>query len=275
MYFNKEPLHQNPKSKFIVIKDSKLSSCYKMYKTLFKLCIKEGKCLRAYSYERSRNDLLFDLNVNTDNAEIIDAVSDPHGWDSNVEKTCFSSINVICQQLVQYKGTVFMCSLTPLLYNSGINEVYKSFHKLLKQNVELQIVAIFHADVHPACESDIIESLATTVIDSVAEGDNFISTVHYPSGKVSKQLTECKISPSYDFVILRDIELSHNPVAVKQPDPTENLPFNLRLKQSEIEARSQLQLPYMKMQTDDDAIIQNILESEYYDEDDPDDDLDI
>ena len=70
-----------------------------------------------------------------------------------------------------------------------------------------------------------------------------------------------------------------------QVDPTENLTFNLKLKDDEKQARSNLKLPYMYHEektgkvtvnpTREGKVFYQPDEADDFDDDDPDDDLDI
>lgn len=272
MYFNKETLCGNFKSKFILIKDSSEISGIKLLKAILNLYLKENANLHIIYYELINFNLVPNQGDGKSDVTITNAVLDPFGWNKNeVGKQNALSLNVLYNLCSEYKGVVCIDSLSPMLLFNEPNSVYKLLHKILKENDDLQIVALMHTDVHGEYESEILSKLASTVLNVLPSEDKLLSTIHYSTGKVSNQLVEFKISDQFEFSVLRDMNMQMKSAPLKQPDPTANLTFNLRLKDNEKEARSQLQLPYMQMQNKD------IIEADIdmYDEEDPDDDLDI
>lgn len=273
MYITREPLSGNFKAKFILIKDSKEASGIRLLKAVVNTLLKENVQLRVIYYELMNISLLSELNAQNSNVNETDAVSDPFGWNKSINTVqnlrSLSALNQLCSES---KGVICFDSLSPMLFDNDPNDVYKVLHKILTENSDLQIIALMHSDVHNPYENDIMSKLSTTVL-SVISGDTnkCLSTTHFSSGKVSCQLMEYEVNDAFQLSVFREFHPQVKATSSKQPDPTANLTFNLRLKENEKEARSHVQLPYMQMQN------KEIIETEIdmYDEEDPDDDLDI
>ena len=273
MYITREPLCGNFKAKFILVKDNKETSGYRLLKAVINTLLKENVHLRVIYYELMNISLLSEQNAQNSNVIQIDAVSDPLNWNKSVDTVQnLRSLKALSQLCSETKGVICFDSLSPLLLYNNPNDVYRALHKILIENVDLQIIALMHADVHDSYENDIISKLATTVLSIIPNDANkCFSTTHFSSGKVSCQFMEYEVNDMFQLSAFKEFQHQVKSTSSKQPDPTANLTFNLRLKDNEKEARSHVQLPYMQMQN------KEIIETEIdmYDEEDPDDDLDI
>lgn len=273
MYITREPLSGNSKAKFILIQDSKETSGVRFLKALVNTLLKENVHLCIIYYELMNVKLLLEQNTEYSHVTQIDAASDPYNWKKSIETSQnLKSLKELSQLCSETKGFICFDSLSPLLFYNNPNDVYKELHKILMKNADLQIIGLMHADVHDSYENDIISKLATTVL-SIAPNDvnKCRSITRFSSGKISCQFMEYEISNTFQFSLFREFKNQVKSMSSKQPDPTANLTFNLRLKDNEKEARSHVQLPYMQMQN------KEVIETEIdmYDEEDPDDDLDI
>ncbi|CAL1264462.1 unnamed protein product [Larinioides sclopetarius] len=278
MYLTKEPLFGNGKAKFILVKDNNDLRGLKIFKTILKIYGKEQANIAILCYDSIGDDLIHGVAANKDDIKLLDIFSDPYSWHQGQNLDALMSVDFISEYFSDFKGVLCIYSLTSLLIHDGIVKVYKTLQRLLMNNADLQILALLHPSVHDLTEIDIIDRMSSTSLNIDSDEDTEIlqSVVHYSSGKVNTLSLEYKISENFEFSSLVDVLLLKcKEVKEKKPDPTANLTFNLKLKDDEKEARNQLQLPYMKMQNSDDAVIQNLLENDFYDEEDPDDDLDI
>ncbi|GIY14235.1 elongator complex protein 5 [Caerostris extrusa] len=273
MYLRKEPLSGNGKAKFLLVEDSTYTRGIKILKTILKIYCKEQANISALCYDGIGEELLYGMDANPEKVKLLDIFSDPYGWYEGNNLDELMSVNFIIENFCDYKGVLCIYSLTSLLIHNGIDKVYKMLHRLLHSNADLQILAFCHLGVHDLRESEIINRIATTSLRFKSEEDVVLlqSTVHYSSGKITSQLWDCKIDDNFNFLSIADVQLKKKPVKVKEPDPTENLTFNLLLNDEEMEVRSQVQLPYTQVQNSLDSVIEN----DYDDEEDPDDDLDI
>lgn len=272
MYLTKEPLYGNGKAKFILVKNDGIEGM-KVFKTILKIYCKEQTNVALFSYDGSAEAVLHGLEVNREKIKILDIFSDPYAWYKAENLDALLSVDFIVENFYDFKGVLCIYSLTSLLIHNGVDKVYKMIHKFLNTNNDLHILAFLNSDVHSAIDCFTVEALSTTNL-CICRAETIVSTVRNSSGKVNFHYVEYKISENFELLSLVDIQLQKK-IEEKKPDPTANLTFNLRLKDEEKEAKSQLQLPYMKKQTSDDTIIQNLLENDFYDEEDPDDDLDI
>lgn len=271
MYITRESLYKNPKSKFILIKDFAQVSGIKLMRGILNTILKENVKLHIINYEIMNISLISEQNCVKDvtKVDVAQELMRWNGAEGGLQN--IMSLSVLSNLCSEFKGVICFDSLTPLLLFNDVNSVYKALHKTLKNN-DLQIVALLHQDVHSAIENDIIERLATTVLRVMPDDVNKCQTVvRYSNGKVSKQIVEYNLSDTFEFSVFREFIPPKQPEPSKQPDPTANLTFNLRLKEDEKEARNSVQLPYMQAQNEDAVEMAMYM----YDEEDPDDDLDF
>ncbi|KAG8197791.1 hypothetical protein JTE90_006491 [Oedothorax gibbosus] len=270
MYLTKESLRSNEKARFILIKED-ASNLFgmKIFKTLIKMFCKEAANIVIANYDSSKEDISYGLDTSNINLEYMEEFG-AHLSTEWVKNTL--SIDILEERILSFEGVVFIDSLTSLLIHNGVEKVYKTLYKLLNTNTKLQIVALVCPDVHDSYENDLLDRLSTTTLQ-VSSDTKLQSIVHYGSGKVSCLQLEYQISAAFEFTSLVDAKFVLKKSPSQQPDPTANLTFNLRLKDEEVKAKNELQLPYMK--TSDEAIVQSLIDNDLYDEEDPDDDLDI
>lgn len=114
------------------------------------------------------------------------------------------------------------------------------------------------------------------------------NTIHKKvSGKVVKIRESFNITEEYQVTEVAEVkQMSQNlPADQNQLDPTANLTFNLSLSDKEKEARSQVILPYTYNKERQECVLAKSVgegkifyqpdEADDFDEEDPDDDLDI
>ncbi|CAL1547371.1 unnamed protein product [Lymnaea stagnalis] len=165
-----------------------------------------------------------------------------------------------------------------------------TLHKLSTLHGVTQVVAVIHRDVHDTHTCSIVGSIASSVIDihSLSGSRHTCKIRHCRiTGKVFK--TTERFSIDYNFHI-KDIGplLPHERPSQSQPlvksDPMAHLSFNLSLTETEKQARSQVKLPYLLDDSGDSSnneqpsnarIIYHPDDVDDFDEEDPDDDLNI
>eukprot|EP00794_Sanderia_malayensis_P015199 gene15199-16768_t len=204
------------------------------------------------------------------------------------------------------KIMVIIDGLSILLRHKRTHDVCKLFNELsnLRNKVQtVQIVATVQRDVVSSIELNALTYIADASIilqssetkakrkhsGSQPEQNKFQAdvTLRKKSGKVSREVVVCSVNK--DLAIEKDknaqVEKDKEEEA-SEADPTENLSFNLRLTETEKQARSQVKLPYMLNEVQKAVhldgstaghgkIIYEPDDADDFDDEDPDDDLDI
>ncbi|XP_078614860.1 elongator complex protein 5-like [Branchiostoma floridae x Branchiostoma japonicum] len=244
-----------------------------------------------------------------------DGFSDPLRWEEQKRDSSADRIDLTSPPdfLGHIKKTpskaspvaVVIDSLTPLLQKYPGYVICRALQRLLRARLESdgtevsQVVAGFHGDLHDNSTAAALRHMATTWVqlqegaESPTQGGagfhgNCEVLHRRKSGKVIRQDEVYHISPQWSLTS----RVQKTPVrpAVQgeqepQADPTANLTFNLRLTDTEKEARSRVVLPYMHHQrkrapdrpaaTPGGQIFYQPDDVDDFDEEDPDDDLDF
>lgn len=193
------------------------------------------------------------------------------------------------------KVAVVIDSLSCLLLFRPVPYTCQTLHRLCNStitgaNVE-QVVALLHRDLHDGNSLTLVEHTASTVIQtspSQSEGHEFCcNTLHKKiSGKITRIKEHFNISENFEIDDLTELKAVVDTTPQQptpQMDPAANLTFNLSLTEEEKRARSQVKLPYMYDQQKIEAtlssgegkIFYQPDEADDFDEEDPDDDLDV
>ncbi|KAJ3280877.1 hypothetical protein HK104_000350 [Borealophlyctis nickersoniae] len=208
------------------------------------------------------------------------------------------------------KITVLLDSLNSLILGHPLSKAADLVKRLSNLSSDVvRIIVPFHGDIPslhsaPAMTIDaILAHLCTTYINvrhskDVARGEDFVSldaqspagavcdVIHKKkSGRVARELVYFEVSQSTGrliFTVFDDMKGMEEGVqqlkvsTAPAKDPTANLSFNLRLTEEQKSARSEVVLPYMKAQeVTSEPTIYYEPDDDDYDEEDPDDDLDI
>lgn len=191
---------------------------------------------------------------------------------------------------------VVIDSLSPLLTHTSPSFTCKTLHELayseaLRSQVQ-QVVTLLHGDLHDDNSLSLTHHTCTTVHKMVPITTPYAmfccNTIHKKvSGKVVKIRESFNITEEYQVTEVAEVkQMSQNlPADQNQLDPTANLTFNLSLSDKEKEARSQVILPYTYNKERQECVLAKSVgegkifyqpdEADDFDEEDPDDDLDI
>eukprot|EP00057_Strongylocentrotus_purpuratus_P004032 XP_003727877.1 PREDICTED: elongator complex protein 5 [Strongylocentrotus purpuratus] len=237
-----------------------------------------------------------------------DGWTDPQGWNqdrnvipSNYNAVQLSSDKSLVEHVKDRKGSgsgqiaVVIDSLTPYILHRSAPFTCKSLHALthLPETSEFQVtqvVSLIHSDVHDDSVLRAIGHLSSTVIHvsanmSIAPLDRepmgYCDIQHKrASGKVLQKREGYSVGENYQIITFLGLP-STNTTSERehQPDPTANLTFNLTLSESEKKARENVVLPFTKASnnstTGSGQIFYEPDQADDYDDEDPDDDLDI
>ncbi|XP_064642592.1 elongator complex protein 5-like [Lineus longissimus] len=230
-----------------------------------------------------------------------DLCSDAHGWNGgtlNLDTDLMALVSKRIGPGVETVAIVFD-SLSPLLLHRTAQYTCQTINSLAYRNVKKGItvkhlVGLVHRDLHDSSILALLEHTATTILNvGQPEHSNFTGTCHVTqkkgSGKITKKKeyfsldASCQLSHSQEASMV--IAVEKLATESKEPDPAANLTFNLRLTSDEKEARSQVKLPYTHHEERKEQLLGNPQETgkifyhpdkeDDFDEEDPDDDLDI
>nr|CAD7446796.1 unnamed protein product [Timema bartmani] len=227
-----------------------------------------------------------------------DAFYDHKGWfkagDKEAKETETRNDLLTILQNVKSSSTsgnvVIIDSLSPLILNTGFYESYRQLHMLLNSAQSFfgltvsRLVCLVHEEVLPNASSSLLQlhHLATTLLKvSPPVRDNPIVHITHvkPGGKVFSQREWYMVSG--DNSVTSGELTSADLIVVSRP--SESLPedlttFKLGLGKEEKQARSRLVLPYLRVDSGGDAGGKVFYEpdaADDWDEEDPDDDLDV
>ncbi|XP_077998454.1 elongator complex protein 5-like isoform X2 [Glandiceps talaboti] len=200
------------------------------------------------------------------------------------------------KQASSRKVAVIVDSLTPVLVHKSLPFVCKALYQLYnsEDDVEgfeiIQTLCLVHGDVHDERVLSSLQHIASSTLAltpnaSIAsfheEPYGFSNTVHKKSsGKVIIKNEGYSVVDDLRLITFDPSKLS-TPTVKRQPDPTANLTFNLNLTDTERQARSKVILPYTiaqekrMPQLKSGQIFYEPDEADDFDDEDPDDDLDI
>ncbi|XP_065061261.1 elongator complex protein 5-like isoform X2 [Rhopilema esculentum] len=242
-----------------------------------------------------------------------DGFSDPVGWGSSCHnESKIAKVNVGSDLLKEIserckkndgsteKVSILLDDVSMLCRHKSISEVCRMIASLANEKslFEIERVIVFvQRDLLPEMAVNALRYIADAyvLIDqksaaTIRQGNSSNTykvdvIVKKKSGKVVREIGLYSFTKNSKLIKLKDISLTNQEDdETEQNDPTANLPFNLKLSDSEKAARSQVRLPYM-FDTEQKAarlnkpgsgkIIYQPDEGDDFDEEDPDDDLDI
>ncbi|KAH9505177.1 hypothetical protein Btru_058886 [Bulinus truncatus] len=184
-------------------------------------------------------------------------------------------------------GILFDSLTLPILLKQ-VPQTCLTLHRLFTHENVVQVVALLHKDVHDPHTCDLVGSLATSLVD-IAESSQMKYKCNIRHCRVTGKVFKSSESVTFDSQLnITKIEpwtstnVPDSTTPTNQTDPLAQLSFNLSLTATEKDARSQVQLPYLKVRSIDEEeksssgrIIYHPDEADDIDEEDPDDDLNI
>ncbi|XP_059360458.1 elongator complex protein 5 [Carassius carassius] len=222
---------------------------------------------------------------------------DPLGWTRRssftIERFTSQHITQLFKDTQRAKASVLVVdSLSMVLRHRDPVVFCQTLQELRKGGVIKTIIGLLHSDLHQQGIVGIVCHLASTVI-SVSPADNERHSV----AKTTRRTKSGKVMQEEEyFSVSEDATLSvqakpHQPGRgqkepdVSETDPTSNLTFNLRLSEEERRAKEKVALPFVFSQQKKSALLRPapgsgriVYEpdaSDDFDEEDPDDDLDV
>ncbi|XP_032367279.1 elongator complex protein 5 [Etheostoma spectabile] len=283
---------------FLIIQDSTSYSGRHLLKSFINSALDREEAVHVLGFEVSEEELKDGLKGSPiQRLHFHNAYSDPLGWTDHpaftVSQFCLDELTRLVKQTSHPKpATLVIDSLSWILRHLSPPDVCKTLHQLRKGGAVRAIIGLLHADMHQRGTVGSVCHLATSVITvvPVVKGDKAVAkiTKRSKSGKVMQD--EEIFSIKEDFTVIVQGKPSQLGPKLADPkeqetDPTANLTFNLRLSDTEREAKEKLALPFVFSKEKKTALLHSgpgsgrILyepdANDDYDQEDPDDDLDV
>lgn len=248
----------------------------------------------SYIHEAVPQDLSKRLIVHDGFNDVL-GWNNPEGLNVNTDLVHYLENRPGCHS--NHNVAIVIDSLSPMMLHRSAPYTCEVISKLNRSKVHSadveQVVCLIHSDLHDNHSLSLVEHLATTVAKVIPSAlDHFLMATNILhkriSGKIIKVKEHFNLSETYeiqDVTEIKSVEESSTNIDAGQADPTSNLTFNLTLSDKEREARSQVKLPYTyDKDRQDDTLNKSVGEGKIFyqpdeaddfDEEDPDDDLDI
>ncbi|KAK7909838.1 hypothetical protein WMY93_014522 [Mugilogobius chulae] len=289
-----ELLHGSDSGGFVLIRDSVHYSGRHLLKSFINAALHREEHVHVLLFEVGEQELIYGFKE-IQRLHIHNAYEDPLGWTSTTDLTtqhfCLNYLTKILNETSQQKASILVIdSLSWILRHVSTTTICSTLHQLKKGGAVKTIMGLLHADMHQKGTVGSVCHLATSLI-TVAPGkagDNCTAmiTKRTKSGKVLQEEHALKINEDLTITVLKKSSNAEPAVHEElQTDPTANLTFNLRLSDKEREAKEKLLLPFMFSNDKKNAFLhtgtgsgQILYEpdaNDDYDQEDPDDDLDV
>ncbi|XP_075906725.1 elongator complex protein 5 isoform X2 [Nelusetta ayraudi] len=270
---------------FVLVQDTACCSGRHLLKSFLSASVNREEVVHVLGFDVSEEELTDGLKESAaQRLHFHDACTDPLGWTSHppftVDQFTVEDLTPLIKQTSHHKpATLVVDSLSWILRHHKPPAVCKTLQQLRK-------------DMHPRGTVGSLRHLATCVITVTpgVRGDETVVkiTKRSKSGKVAQD--EEIFSIKEDLTVMVQGKTSHpglkqTNTEEQERDPTTNLTFNLRLSDSEREAKEKLALPFAFSKEKKTALLHSgpgsgrILyepdANDDYDQEDPDDDLDV
>uniref|UniRef100_A0A3P8UUI2 Elongator complex protein 5 n=1 Tax=Cynoglossus semilaevis TaxID=244447 RepID=A0A3P8UUI2_CYNSE len=278
--------------------DSVRYSGRQLLKSFVKAALNREETVHFIGFEFSEDELRDGLKGPfAKRLHIHSAFTDPLGWTDHpvftVHQFNAEEITHLIKQTSHASAvTLVIDSLSWILRHVSPSVFCRTLQQLRKGGAVRAIVGLLHADMHQKGIVGSVCHLATSVI-TVAPG----MKAEEAEAKITKRSKSGKVLQDEEiFVIKEDLSVivqgkSHQTEPIQtgpeeqKMDPTANLTFNLRLSDAERQAKENLSLPFVFSKEKKTALLHSgpssgrILyepdENDDYDQEDPDDDLDV
>ncbi|KAF7274337.1 hypothetical protein GWI33_012994 [Rhynchophorus ferrugineus] len=273
-----------PYTKFILIKDSVESKDGKLFEYMVKQHVNKKEHKLHYFVCEGVFKKAQQKYVNEPNIILYDYVTNSGGWmPENIQENFSDKLAKLGENDI-----VVIDALTNIIFQYGVTETYRSLNYLKNKKVIQQIIAVLHKDLIEGDENKtcmFFENLSTLCITVEPKFMSDNRRLHYlykkSGGKIMQEIEEyrfegdnlltSKISkPSASSLLERSAQPNINP---------ENLStFKIGLTEKEKISRDKVILPYLPSANEKESegqIIYQLDEMDDWDEEDPDDDLDI
>lgn len=288
------------KSKLVVLQDSVKQSGRPLLISLINNLCQRVEKVHVVCFEKSP-DYLKDF-INTEFYQRLvfhDGSTDVLGWESaenlSVDTDLVKHLSNRSGHHANNNVAIVIDSLSPMMLHRQAPYTCQTLSRLMSAKIQEaeveQVVCLLHRDLHDDHSIVLLNHLATTIVKvtppKLGHFHVACNTLHKRlSGKVIRIDEHFNLDEQYciqDVTEVKNVDTSTVAMETKQSDPTANLTFNLTLTDKEKEARSQVKLPYTyDVNREDNStnfgegkIFYQPDDADDFDEEDPDDDLDI
>ncbi|XP_072543863.1 elongator complex protein 5 [Salminus brasiliensis] len=281
----------------VIIRDTSSYSGRDLLKYYINCALKREEDVHVFGFEVSEQELRSGLDSNyTHLFHFHNAYTDPLDWTNQSSFTVkqFTTANVtrLVRETRPAKAAVLVIdSLSWVVRHHNPVVICQQLLELKKGGAIRVLCGLLHMDLHQQGILGSICHLASTVI-TVTPVDN----APYAVAKTTHRKKSGKVMQEEDFFSVTEnltLSIEKRPsqsghvqmLSDTKADPTSNLTFNLRLSEVEREAREKVALPFVFSQEKKSALLKQgqgsgrILyepdANDDFDEEDPDDDLDV
>lgn len=281
---------------FLIIQDSASYSGRHLLRSFIHAALNREEAVHVLGFEVSEEELRDGLKGSpVQRLHFHNAYTDPLGWTDHpaltVHQFCLEELTRLVKQTPHTKpATLVIDSLSWILRHVGAPAVCKTLQQLRKGGAVRAIIGLLHADMHQRGTVGSVCHLASSVVTVAPgmKGDEAVAklTKRSKSGKVVQDEEIFSIRDDLTVIVQsRQLGPKQNDPEEQETDPTANLTFNLRLSDTERKAREKLALPFVFSKEKKTALLHSgpgsgrILyepdANDDYDQEDPDDDLDV
>lgn len=283
---------------FLIIQDTTSFSGRHLLKSFINAALNREEAVHVFGYDVGVEELREGLDRSAvARLHFHDAYTDPLGWTDHsaftVNQFCLEEITHLLKQTGNSRSTTLVIdSLSWILRHLSPPAVCKTLHQLRKGGAVRAVLGLLHADMHQRGTVGSVCHMASSVIQVAPgiKGDEALA-------KITKRSKSGKVIQEEEFFSIREdlsvmVQSKPSQSGLKQTDteeqevdPTANLTFNLRLSDTEREAKEKLALPFVFSKEKKSALLHSgpgsgrILyepdANDDYDQEDPDDDLDV
>ncbi|XP_077598418.1 elongator complex protein 5 isoform X2 [Stigmatopora nigra] len=268
---------------FLIIQDSCCYSARRLLWSFIKAALNREEDVHVLSFEVSEEELKNGLKGSpVQRLHFHDGYSDPLAWFDQSALTA----ERFCAQSVERGSRMepalwVIDSLSWILRHVGPTTVCQTLRRLREGSSG--VIGLLHHDMHPRGTVGSLCHFATSTIaiTAGARGARAKITKRLKSGKVLQD--EELFSIDHDLMVIGQSKASRMEPEEEEVDPTANLTFNLRLSDAQREAKEKLALPFVftkekkaaLLHTGTGRIVYEPDANDDYDQEDPDDDLDV
>ncbi|XP_051754483.1 elongator complex protein 5 [Ctenopharyngodon idella] len=283
---------------FTLIQDTVKCSGRGILKCFINAALKRGEDVHVLGFEASETEVCAGLDSScVQKLHFHKGFPDPLGWmcksSFTVDQLTSQHITKLIKDTQHAKASVLVIdSLSFVLRHHDPVVICQRLQELRKGGDIKTIIGVLHSDLHLQGVVGIVSHLASTVI-SLAPANY----EHHAMAMTTRRTKSGKVMQEEEyFSVSEDATLSvrakpRQPGHVQKEqdvagaDPTSNLTFNLRLSEEERKAKEKVALPFVFSQEKKSALLRPtpgsgriVYEpdaSDDFDEEDPDDDLDV
>ncbi|XP_068164673.1 elongator complex protein 5 isoform X4 [Antennarius striatus] len=283
---------------FLIIQDSASCCGRDLLKSFISYALHRDEAVHVLGFEVSEDEMKDGLKGSQiQRLRFHNAHTDPLGWNDEktftVQQFSLEALRHLVEQTSHPKPAALVIdSLSWILRHHSPSIVCRTLDQLRKGGTVRAVIGLLHADMHQRGTVGSVCHLATSVITVAPgmKGDEAVAkmTKRSKSGKVVQD--EEIFSIRDDLTVITQSRPSPPGLRPTEPaeqemDPTAKLTFNLRLSGAEREAKEKLSLPFVFSKEKKTALLHSVPGSgkilyepdanDDFDDEDPDDDLDV